>query len=250
MSDLQLESINSIESDISQNRLIASYQDHSVRLFSLEDTSLNLLHTLKSHSSPVISSFFINHGEYLASVDLSGLLIIWQLNNDKYVVFKEIKLDVSLNCVCYLMQEKGFKIFFGLVNGEVISYLFDENFNYESVEVLKMKTGIVSMSCNSKRLVVCDEIGVHDGTFYKLKGVRSVCVVNSNYFDIDSYLVVSEDGIFIDKDRQKIEMKDCVSCKWSMAGFSFTVGMANGSVKAFAPNSDGFFEEIEIEKIE
>ncbi|KAM0687217.1 hypothetical protein COBT_001547, partial [Conglomerata obtusa] len=86
--------------------------------------------------------------------------------------------------------------------------------------------------------------------FFVQTSVRDIAVAATNYFKINTYAFVDEEGIIISQNRQRIEMNGCWSVKWSMAGFCLCVGMENGSVKSYAPGSDGTFAEVEVDKIE
>ncbi|RVD90967.1 transport sec13 [Tubulinosema ratisbonensis] len=266
----QKEIIYSMDADLSEKRLVTASSDRVVRTYKIEDTQLILDQELSGHDSPVTKAIFLNKGELICSGCYTGELFIWQLEGSSFVKkFSTKVFNGSINSISHLFLENSFKIFCACSDGKVRILTFDFKLNFKTEELNVHKFGITSISSNEKYFITG---GVDNKVFlFDIKTnkeiysfnehtniVRDVSIAKTNEFDLDVFASCSDDGsvviYYFEKEvikKQVIQINEPLSSlAWSKRGYSLSVGYGENMVKHYVPDVDGYFKEVDLERVE
>ncbi|KAF7684700.1 Protein transport protein SEC13 [Astathelohania contejeani] len=260
--------IHSIDSDLSEQRIVTASSDKIVRVFNVKDANLTLQAELKGHNGPVTKAIFLNKGEMIASCSYNGTLIIWKLEGNNYGKKYEKQLfNGSINSICCNWHGDSFTIYSGCSDGRVRTSIFDSTLQVKESDFYCHRYGVSTVSSNEKYLVT----GGMDSTvgIFRLSDmsemqrfkdhsnfVRCVAICPKNEFGITCFASCSDDGtaIIYNLDggfsKQVIKIGEpCYSLGWSRSGFSLTIGYGESKFKTFIPDASGKFKETDMEKL-
>lgn len=256
--------VHSMDADLAEKHVVTACADGIIRIYSIEDTSMNLLSELPGHSSAVTKAIFINNGELIASADFSGKLIVWKLETNGFVKRAEAQVSSGpIYDISARFDGSTLKIFCGCDGGILKTIEYDNSFSMKEDSKEVHRYGISSVSSNMEYVITGGfdfAVGVHskDGSEYlnhHQSSVNCVAVAPSNFMNKLLFATCSDEGkvFVISKEegefkKQIIELGQPVrSLDWSRSGFVLTVSYGTDGFKSFMADETGNFSEIQME---
>ncbi|KAG0420180.1 Protein transport protein SEC13 [Dictyocoela roeselum] len=229
---------------------------NGIEIFKIIGNEMVLDTTLKKHTDPVVNAFFLDND--IISVDFGGMLLLWKLTNSGYTPVFEKSIGAAVNTMCLDSTSKT--VYAGMADGKIKKVYLEGDHPIE--EVFAHSCGVSAIGCNSSRIVSggMDNMVVvwsHDLKKLAVKSdhtdfIRAVAVSN-NDFDFFVFASCGEDKrIFVyDGEKQVIEVDDIpYSLDWSDSGYCLGVAYGDSKYKAFIPDENGKFREVEMSKVE
>lgn len=260
--------IRTMDTDLSEKFIVSACEDSIVRLFSVKNNNLELLAQLTGHSGIGTQALFIHQGEFIASSDYEGKLIIWKLENTGFVKKSEIQIAKGpIYDIATRYSENGsITVFCGCDNGKLKTVTFDSSFKSTIKEEDVHRYGIISVSCNNEYVITggadYSVALIHNGEIeyfkHHLSAVNTVALAPISNDERVLFASASEDGtlVLIKKDSKDIKKQEitigepCYDLDWNRTGFVLTVGYGEGCFKSFIMGENDVFEEIPMEKIQ
>lgn len=259
--------IQTMDSDLSEKFIITACEDSLLRLFSVKNSNMELLSQLSGHSGIATQALFIHQGEFIASSDFEGKLIIWKLENSTFVKKAEVQVvkgpiyDIAVKYTDGLIT-----VYCGCDNGKLNTVTFDTNFRSTISELEVHRYGVISVSCNNDYVLTggidCSVALVHNGEIEYFKHHQGAVNAVAMAPLVDNQRVIfasgSEDGnlVLIKKDSKNIKKQEivlgapCYSLDWNKTGFVLTAGYGEGEFKSFILGESDNFEEVKMEKLQ
>lgn len=256
--------IQTLDSDLSEKFVVAACEDSLLRLFAVKNNNLELLTQLTGHTGIATQAKFIHHGEFIASSDFEGKLIVWKLENATFAKKVEVKVASGpIYDIAVRYSEGNITVFCGCDNGKLKTVIFDTNFKHTMSEEEIHRYGVIAVSCNSEYVVTggtdCSMVLSHKGEVETFKhhtgAVNAVAIAPYVGEQRLLFASASEDGtlVLIKKDGKNIEKQvinigqPCYSMDWNRSGFVLTVGFGENGLKSFILGENDKLEEIPME---
>lgn len=271
--DVHTEQINEIALNNNESMVVTCSVDKKLRLFSVNNSKLQFLSELLGHDCEIMSAIFVRD-DIIASSDCNGNLIIWNMTGHTFQ--QALKINVctgSVNSVVSLSKDK-IKLACGCYDGKIRIYEINGQ-NYDMKELFGSEFGVTSLSANYdffvsggfnfKMNLFKDDKLIHTFADHKKK-INDVAISPSYEFKVFCFASGSDDKtviIYQQDDGEKgeintqtkfkkqiIELPEPVyGLKFSKVGFCLTVSYGQNKYKSFMPNTDGIFQEAELEEI-
>lgn len=258
--------INSMDTDLSEKYVVCACSDALVRICTFNNETLMPVASLSGHQGQVTKAIYLSHGELIASSDFSGNLIIWKLEDSKYVKKAEKHvIDGGINDIAGRISDSTIEVFCACERGLVKTIIFDAEFNTTEKTKEIHKHATTCISCNSKFVVsggVDFSVAFDDGQdirYFKShqSAVNSVAIAPSNSIEKTIFASCAEDGTLIiyqgkrnNIEEQIIKLKEPAhSLSWNKTGFVLTVGYGESSFKSYILGENGKeFVEVEMKQ--
>lgn len=263
-----METIQSLDTDISERLVVAGCNDSKVRLFAIKEHNLENLYELIGHTGVVAKACFINQGELIASSDYNGKLIVWKLEGTKFVKKTEVQVhagpiydisatynlnEIKIYCAC----GDGWLKIVNLNSGLASTIEEKEIHKYDVVTVSSNEKYVATGGIDTKVCLISDE----ETKYFTHHKEAVYAVALSPIIDEDGnsdLATCSKDGklVFIRiKDGIPTEQEfdigeQCYTLDWSRTGFTLTLGYGNGLYKSYVLNENNEYEEIPMQKVE
>jgi protein transport protein SEC13 len=265
--------IHSIETDISQKRVVTACSDGMVRVFSRKSTEdaldMAMDSELVADAGPATKAVFINTGEFIASSYFTGKLLLWKLEGSTYTKKYEKQLpNGSINSISSVFRGTSFDIYCACSDGNVgiLTVSSSPSFNVVEDRVFCHRFGVSAVSGYDGGFVTGGmdysvaiwENGEEVARFRDHKGfVRDVAVSPQGCFKLFCMATCSEDGtvmIYTKKgdryESQRITVGEpCYTLAWSASGFTLSVGYGESKFKCYVPDGSGEFTEVTLTKV-
>ncbi|EPR79427.1 SEC13 protein [Spraguea lophii 42_110] len=266
--NLQEEQTYYIDTNLTQDKVITSCSDMKIRIYDVKETGLVFINELVAHEAPVTCAIFLGESNMIASVDDKSNLILWKIENGKYIKKLNIKIFSGSTSALSYSGEKEINIYAGCSDGRIRKIILDNTLGYKIEEYYAHNYGVCVISSNNKFIVSGgndNKIVLWDNKMNKIEEfidhdnyIRAAVLAPENDFDILCFASCGEDKkciIYTKEGEEKIKKqiieldKECYTLAWSKCGFALTVGYGENEVKTFMPNNDGEFKSVDMEKV-
>merc|ERR1712080_361975 len=266
-----------IDTDCNENQMV-TVEKTTLRLFRILENTMNLEKeaVFEDNDSIFTNVKFIDQ-ESFVTTDIQGKLVIYDIKFNKK--FEKI-FQVPIKSICVSNSDNS-KIYCGCSDGYLRILSINNSYNVEETEIFAHNFGISSLVSNNEYIITTGydskanlyEIGkenknMSDEEFFdsgvgenKLKLIKTfeyekpvlcVSISPSNIFNIVCFAVASGSELFIyrklvqDFKNQIINFDEEIqTISFSSAAFAISVGFKD-KFKAFAPNEDDVYEEVEV----
>ncbi|EJW02115.1 hypothetical protein EDEG_03433 [Edhazardia aedis USNM 41457] len=269
---MQFESITSMDANFTENKILTTQK--SIKLYTVQNEALVLYSELvSSNKEPISAAQFISKTDNIAAITLDGTLCIFQ---ESLKTLEKKVINGPIDALTAFKHENAniYSIILGCNGGYLKNVTFDGVSLSEPVNLpLSHRHGVVALSSNNKvvasigedRFLFLFSINISNNNvecskLYEQKfekDLKDVCVARDDVFENVLFSICVEDEVLVYfssldsidfENVQKIDVKGCNSIKWTKSGYCLVVGTENG-FRSFAPDDDGKYVEIDVEKL-